>query len=345
MRTADFTFELPESLIAAYPSERREASRLLVVDRASGSWEHRMFADLPGYLDPGDLLVLNNTRVIPARVYGRKPSGGLVELLFLAEVSAGRWRALARGKNLKPGTLVEVEGVELALETSEAGGAWVVATDNHLPGLLYRAGRLPLPPYIVQRRKSLGHDEHWGEDAQRYQTVFAAHEGAVAAPTAGLHFSPELLRSIAAKGVGRAEVTLHVGPGTFMPVRTDDPAAHAMHAEPVVVPDETVAAVTAAKLARKRVTAVGTTVVRALEGAAAETGQLAAFAGDIKLFILPGFRFRVVDRLVTNFHLPESTLLMLVAAFAGRELILDAYAAAVREKYRFYSYGDAMLIL
>jgi S-adenosylmethionine:tRNA ribosyltransferase-isomerase len=344
MRTSDFAFTLPDHLIAAYPSARREASRLLVVDRAAGRWAHRVFTDLPGYLAAGDLLVLNNTRVIPARVYGRKPSGGQVELLFLAEESRGRWRALARGKNLKPGTVVEVEGVELSL-AERRGDAWLVETGPHLPGLLYRAGNLPLPPYIVQRRKALGHAEGWRDDAQRYQTVFAAHEGAVAAPTAGLHFTPELLAGLQAQGVGRAEVTLHVGPGTFLPVRGDDPLHHDMHSEPVVVPEETVAAVNAAKLARRHVTAVGTTVVRALEGAALQSGTLQAYAGDINLFVLPGFRFQVVDRLVTNFHLPESTLLMLVAAFAGRELVLDAYADAVKQEYRFYSYGDAMLIL
>lgn len=344
MRTSDFAFGLPEHLIAAYPSERREASRLLVVDRAAGTWAHRQFTDLPAYLAPGDLLVLNNTRVIPARVFGHKATGGQVELFFLGEESAGHWRAMARGKNLKPGTPVEVEGVELVL-AERRGDIWLVNTGPHLPGLLYRAGTLPLPPYIVQRRKALGHAEQWSEDPQRYQTVFAAHEGAVAAPTAGLHFTPALLETLSRQGVGRAEVTLHVGPGTFLPVRSGDPAGHAMHAEPVVVPGETVAAVNVAKAARRQVTAVGTTVVRALEGAAARSGILEPYAGDINLFILPGFRFQVVDRMVTNFHLPESTLLMLVAAFAGRELILNAYADAVREKYRFYSYGDAMLIL
>lgn len=344
MRTADFQFELPESLIAAYPVENRSESRLLVVDRKAGRWEHRRFADLETYLHPGDLLVLNNTRVLPARVFGNKESGGQVEFLFLGEVEQGLWRAMARGKNLKPGTAVTIEGAAFRLRSRE-GELWLVETGDALPGLLYRHGRLPLPPYIVQRRRELGQAEQWSDDARRYQTVFASQEGAVAAPTAGLHFTPELLDGLAGKGIARAEVTLHVGLGTFLPLRSDDVKDHVMHAERVVVPVEAVDAVERARAAGRRCVAVGTTVVRALEGAAAAAGRLAPYDGEVNLFILPGFSFRVVDAMVTNFHLPGSTLLMLVSAFAGRELILDAYRDAVREKYRFYSYGDAMLIV
>lgn len=343
MRASDFQFDLPESLIAAYPAEERSESRLLVVDRRAGRWHHRRFRDLKGYLHAGDLLVLNNTRVLPARVFGHKESGGQVELLFTGEVAPGLWRAMARGKNLKPGTAVRIDSALLVLRARE-GELWLVETGEALPGLLYRHGRLPLPPYIVQRRRELGQDEQWSDDARRYQTVFASQEGAVAAPTAGLHFTPELLAELKGGGIDRAEVTLHVGLGTFLPVRSDDLAEHVMHGERVVVPVEAVDAVARARAAGRRCVAVGTTVVRALEGAAAG-GGLAPYDGEVNLFILPGYRFRVVDAMVTNFHLPGSTLLMLVSAFAGRELILDAYRDAVREKYRFYSYGDAMLIV
>jgi S-adenosylmethionine:tRNA ribosyltransferase-isomerase len=343
-KLSDYNFFLPEELIAAYPAEKREASRLMVVDRQAGSWEHRMFSDFPSFFSPQDLLLLNNTRVLPARIFGNKPSGGRVEFLFVEERREGVWSAMARGKNLREGTEVLIDGFTLRLAGKD-GELWLVETGNALPGLLYRSGELPLPPYIVQRRRSLGRGEHWDHDSERYQTVFAREEGAVAAPTAGLHFTPEILRQLQEHGVRRSEVTLHVGLGTFLPVRTDDLEHHRMHTERVVIPQETVDAIDATRAWGRKVTAVGTTVVRALEGAYARQGRLAPYEGGVDIFIRPGYTFHTFDRLLTNFHLPESTLLMLVSAFAGRELMLDAYNEAAKERYRFFSYGDAMLIV
>ncbi len=344
MRMSDYHFDLPDELIAAYPRERREDSRLLVLDRVNRTWEHRRFLEIGDFLSPDDLLVLNNTRVLPARVWGKQPTGGEVELLFLEEKGAGVWSALARGKNLRPGTRVVVGGERFEL-IERTGEVWLVQTGEALPGLLFKIGKLPLPPYIVHQRRDAGDAEYWSGDAERYQTVYASEEGAVAAPTAGLHFTPELLASLAEQGVKRSEITLHVGLGTFLPVRVDDVSEHRMHSERVEIGAETVARIQACKQGAGRVVAVGTTVVRALEGAYAQTGELTSFRGATDVFITPGFSFRVVDRLLTNFHLPESTLLMLVSALADRELILAAYREAVKERYRFFSYGDAMLIL
>src|SRR5581483_4933256 len=310
MRLADLDYALPRELIAQEPPAARTDARLLVVPRDGGPRRDAHVADLPALLRAGDLLVLNDTRVIPARVHGRRPSGGRLEVLFVRP--AGRddtWDVLVRGTP-RPGERV------------------------HLPDA---DGEVPLPPYIDRPAgPSAG-------DRDRYQTVYARTPGAVAAPTAGLHFTPELLAAVARAGVATATLTLHVGPGTFQPIRVDELAGHEMAPERYVMPPETVAAVVAARAGGGRVVAVGTTTVRALESAAAD-GGLAAGAGEARLFIHPGHRFRVVDALLTNFHLPRSPLLALVAAFAGWETIRNAYEAAVAARYRFYSFGDAMLI-
>jgi len=355
LRVSDFDFALPQELIAQRPAERRDASRLLVLRRAQGAVEHRMFAELPALLDPGDLLVLNDARVVPARLLGKKAgTGGKVELLLVRpaaddgattaaalerDVGALRWVCLGQAsKGLKPGAMVELEA-DLRAEVLESrgGGELLVRFSGPRGSLLEavdRAGRLPLPPYI-ERPPEAG-------DADRYQTVYARSPGSVAAPTAGLHFTPEVFERLRARGVQRAELTLDVGPGTFLPVRTEEAGAHQMHPERFHVPDATAAAVNAGP----RVVAAGTTVVRTLESATdPATGLLRAGPGETRLFITPGFPFRQVDVLLTNFHLPRSTLLMLVSALAGRERVLAAYREAVERRYRFFSYGDAMLVL
>lgn len=353
MKVSDFDFALPQELIAQRPAERRDASRLLVLRCARGSIEHRMFADLPELLEPGDLLVLNDARVVPARLLGRKAgTGGKVELLLVRpaadegaaaalerDVSALRWVCLGQAsKGLKPGARVELEAdLHAEVLESRGGGELLVRFSGPQGSLLEaidRAGRLPLPPYI-ERPPEAG-------DADRYQTVYARSPGSVAAPTAGLHFTPEVFERLRARGVQRAELTLDVGPGTFLPVRTEDLASHQMHPERFHVPKATAAAVDAAP----RVVAAGTTVVRTLEAATdPDTSLLREGPGETRLFITPGFTFRQVDVLLTNFHLPRSTLLMLVSALAGRERVLEAYREAVERRYRFFSYGDAMLVL
>jgi S-adenosylmethionine:tRNA ribosyltransferase-isomerase len=335
----DFSYELPEELIAQAPAARRGASRLLVLDGASGVLADRRFADLPGLLTRGDLLVLNDTRVIPARLLGRKDTGGAVEVLI--ERVLDERRVLAHVGASKPPR----PGARLWLEQALALG--VVGRRDDLFELVYegagtiaealrRHGRVPLPPYV---RRAPG-----PEDAERYQTVYAREEGAVAAPTAGLHFDGESLAAIARAGVEIAFVTLHVGAGTFLPVRSERVEDHRMHAERVAVSEATAGAVRAARQRGARVVAVGTTVVRALETASAGADGPAPYAGDTRLFVRPGYRFRAVDALLTNFHLPESTLLMLVCAFAGSGRALAAYRHAVAQRYRFFSYGDAMFI-
>jgi S-adenosylmethionine:tRNA ribosyltransferase-isomerase len=341
MRKDQFTYDLPPELIAQRPLDRRPDSRLLCLDRESGAVAHRRFADLPSLLDPGDLLVFNDTRVIPARLFASKPTGGRVEIL-LERLLDGR-RCLAQLRVSKKPAV----GSRLALD---GGGALIVRArdgaffeleieDGDLPALLEAQGHMPLPPYIER--------EDEAADRERYQTVYARKPGAVAAPTAGLHFDDALLAAVDARGVERCFVTLHVGAGTFQPVRAERIEDHEMHAEYLEVSAEVCAAVARTRAAGGRVVAVGTTCVRSLETAAHHTppGEaLAPFAGDSDLFIYPGYAFRVVDALVTNFHLPESTLLMLISALAGREPVLAAYGEAVRERYRFFSYGDAMLI-
>jgi len=342
MRVDELDYELPEELIAQAPSLPRDASRLLVLPRRGGELRHHRFSDLPELLEPGDLLVLNDSRVIPARLVGRKASGGRCELLLVEPIDpeGSRWRAMGQAsKALRPGQGLAFDGLEAEVELAEGDGFYAVRFDRGGPALeaaLERVGRVPLPPYI--RRAATG------SDREAYQTVVARAPGSVAAPTAGLHFTPALLERIEGRGVRRAQVTLHVGPGTFLPVRASRLEDHRMHAERFEVPAATAAAFAEARARGGRVVAVGTTVVRALESAAAD-GHLRAGAGRTDLFIAPGFEFRAVDALVTNFHLPRSTLLALVCAFAGTRRVLDAYRAAVAARYRFYSYGDAMAVL
>ncbi len=333
---ADFRFELPPELIAQQPASVRGASRLLSLDGASGACRDLGFAELAALLAPGDLLVRNDTRVLPARLHGRKRSGGAVEILLERLLGERRFSAQLRSsKGARPGQSIDLPGGALATVVAVDGGLVELELDRAARAYLEAHGEVPLPPYIARPAAD--------SDRARYQTVYARAPGAVAAPTAGLHFDRPLLAALGAQGVAIADVTLHVGAGTFQPLRSDDLDAHRMHAEWLEVPPATVAAVAATRARGGRVVAVGTTVVRSLETAAAG-GVLAPFAGDTSLFIRPGYRFRVVDALVTNFHLPESTLLMLVCAFAGREAVLAGYAHAVRNRYRFFSYGDAMFV-
>jgi S-adenosylmethionine:tRNA ribosyltransferase-isomerase len=348
MKTADFDFCLPPELIAQEPALRRDESRLLVLHRARGAWEHRRFRDLVDYLQAGDLLMVNNTRVIPARLHGRKAAtGGAVELLLLEEEAPGRWDALVRagGRRPAPGeTLVFAGGALTArlIEERERGRALVqVSSVRPLLEVLEENGEPPLPPYIQRTEDG----RRRAEDRERYQTVYAREPGAVAAPTAGLHFTPELLAALAARGIGRAEVTLHVGLGTFRPVTVEEVDEHRMEAERYEVNAAAAAAHAAAHARGGRVVAVGSTSVRTLETAIDAAGRLAPGRGRSALFIRPGFTFRAVDAVITNFHLPRSTLLMMISAFAGLDLVRAAYQEAVRERYRFFSYGDAMLIL
>ena len=355
MQTSDFDYELPEELIATHPAARRDESRLMVLDRSSREISHRVFRDLIDYINPGDLLVLNDSRVMKARLRGhRAQSGGSVEALLLHpesadQTSATRWLALCRpAKKLKPGEqLIFADGALAATVISVgAEGERILefATDDIMPWL-EKHGEIPLPPYIVQRRKTLN-DSDDSEDLERYQTVYSRQQGSVAAPTAGLHFTPDLLKAVQDKGAGIAYVTLHVGPGTFKPVDVEDPTAHPMHSENYEVPETTARRIQETKAAGGRVIAVGTTTVRTLESAWDDAANC-FFSGprSTRLLILPGYKYKVVDGLVTNFHLPRSTLLMMVSALADPELIMQAYQAAISEKYRFYSYGDAMLIV
>ena len=339
---AAYDFDLPTELIAQLPASEREAARLLVVPRSSAGHRHAVMRDLPDLLRRGDLLVFNDTRVRPARLRCRTASGGAVELLMVGERRPGLWSCLGRpAKRLRAGTTLLLPGAVRATVAEGSNGRYAVqvAADIDVPALLEHHGELPLPPYI----KRPGGPS--ALDGERYQTVFAARDGAVAAPTAGLHFSPRLLAALDAAGVQRAMLTLVVGPATFLPVRSDDVRAHRLDAEWAELPAATLDAIARTKAAGGRVIAVGTTTTRALESRAA--GGIPLHPGGFwaDAFILPGFRFQVVDALLTNFHLPRSTLLMLVSAFAGRERVLAAYAAAVRDRYRFYSYGDAMLVL
>jgi S-adenosylmethionine:tRNA ribosyltransferase-isomerase len=339
-----FDYELPPELVAQEPVEPRDASRLLVLDRASGGCEDRRFADLPELLRPGDCLVANRSRVIPARLLGvRADSGAPVELLLLRPVGAERWEALVRpGRRCRVGARLQLAGgAARALVVNEgSSGTRVVALEAPWPAreLLERHGLPPLPPYIAR------HDAPKPEDRERYQTVYARDDGSVAAPTAGLHFTPELLARLEGRGVPVHYLTLHVGPGTFRPLRGERVEEHRMDAEAVDVPEVTARAVEQAKREGRRVVAVGTTTTRALEWAAGDDGRVRAGTGEADLFIRPGHRFRIVDALVTNFHLPRSSLLVLVSGFAGRDVVLRAYRHAVAARYRFYSYGDAMLI-
>lgn len=337
-----FDYELPPEAIAQQPVEPRDAARLLVLDRSGRRTDHRRFRDLPGLLNPGDLLVMNDSRVIPARLLGRRghPGGGRIEVLLLRRVAPDSWEALVRpGRRVPVGTTIffgrgELVG-EVVSATDFGGRVIVFAYEGDWGELLHRLGRTPLPPYIHAPLA----------DPERYQTIYAREEGSVAAPTAGLHFTTDLFARLAASGIGTASLTLHVGLGTFRPVTAARVEEHVMHEEFYTIPEATARAVAETRARGGRVVAVGTTSVRALESSADADGRIAAGSRAAGIFIYPGYRFRAVDALITNFHLPRSTLLMLVAAFAGRERILGAYREALAEGYRFYSFGDAMLIL
>jgi S-adenosylmethionine:tRNA ribosyltransferase-isomerase len=356
VRTADFNFDLPSELIAQHPAPRRDESKLLILRRADGRREHGRFQDLPGHLRAGDVLVLNNSRVIPARLRGTNArTGGRFEMLLIEENGPNDWWAMLRpGKRAQP-------GAQIVCHTPDGSATMIAATvvgmndEGHrrlqfsgtpdIRNELERLGEIPLPPYIQRAGRS-------AEDRERYQTVYARDAGSVAAPTAGLHFTAEMLAQIRARGVKICFVTLHIGPGTFQPVKTETLAAHKMHEERFELGEETAGVVNEAGAAGQRVIAVGTTVVRVLESVAAQnSGKLAKTSGKTGIFIHPPFSFQIVDALLTNFHLPGSTLLMLVSAFAapaetrGREMVLAAYAEAIRNHYRFFSYGDAMLLL
>ena len=339
MKKSDFRFDLPQALIAQAPLAERSASRMLVVPPGNAGYGDRQVRELPEFLRAGDLLVLNDTRVIPARLFGHKQgSGGRVEILIERLLPGNEARAqVGASKTPKPGNLIELDagGVAEVLGRDEGFHLLRFHVEGELEPWLAKAGRMPLPPYIQR--------EPGAEDAERYQTVFARESGAVAAPTAGLHFDQALLDALRAKGVDFGHVTLHVGAGTFQPMRVDEVREHRMHSEWINVGPALVEQVRRTRAAGGRVVAVGTTVVRAMESATVE-GELHPFAGETSIFIVPGYRITSADMLLTNFHLPESTLLMLVSAFAGRERVLAAYAHAVRERYRFFSYGDAMLL-
>ncbi|MCM1187818.1 MAG: tRNA preQ1(34) S-adenosylmethionine ribosyltransferase-isomerase QueA [bacterium] len=341
LKKSDFYFDLPGELIAQDPLKERSASRLLVLNRHSGETAHRVFRDIADYLKPGDCLVLNNTKVIPARLLGeREGTGGRVEVLLLKRKEGDVWETLVRpGKKCRPGSRLSFGGGILkaeVLETVEEGNRLIrFGYEGIWEEILDRLGEMPLPPYIT----------HKLQDRNRYQTVYAKCEGSAAAPTAGLHFTEELLERVKAAGIRIVFVTLHVGLGTFRPVKEDNILEHHMHSEYYEITEEAAETINRTKAAGGRVICVGTTSCRTLESAAEENGEVKAGSGNTEIFIYPGYRFRVLDGLITNFHLPESTLVMLVSAFAGRENVLNAYEEAVRERYRFFSFGDAMLII
>ena len=339
MKTHDFYYDLPEELIAQTPLEKRDASRLLCLNRETGQWEHKHFYDIIDYLNPGDCLVMNDSRVLPARLLGHRPTGGAVEVLLLRDLGDRCWECLCKpGRKMQVGSEVIFGNGELTatVRAVQEDGNRVV--EFHYTGIflevLERLGKMPLPPYIKAEL----------EDQERYQTVYSREVGSAAAPTAGLHFTQELLDAIRAKGVNTAFVTLHVGLGTFRPVKTEEVLEHHMHSELCMMNDETAAILNKTRADGGRIVCVGTTSCRTLESLVNEDGTFAAKSRWTDIFIYPGYRFKAMDALITNFHLPESTLVMLVSAFAGRETILAAYAEAVRERYRFFSFGDAMYI-
>ena len=341
MKRQDFYFELPEELIAQDPLEDRSGSRLLVVDKETGEVSHHIFKEIIDYLEPGDCLVLNDTKVIPARLIGAKEdTGGKIEVLLLKRREDNIWETLVKpGRKAKCGARISFGDGMLTgevVEITEEGNRLIrFEYEGIFEEILDRLGQMPLPPYIT----------HQLEDRNRYQTVYAKHTGSAAAPTAGLHFTPELLKAIEEKGVDIAEVTLHVGLGTFRPVKTEDILEHHMHSEYYRIEEGGAEKINRAKEKGNRVICVGTTSCRTIESAADEKGRLRACSGWTDIFIYPGYRFRVLDCLITNFHLPESTLIMLVSALAGREHVLEAYEEAVRNRYRFFSFGDAMLVI
>lgn len=340
MKTKDFYYELPEELIAQTPAERRDMSRLMKLNKNSGEISHHHFCDIIDFLKPGDCMVLNNSRVIPARLIGSKATGAAIEVVLLRDHGEGIWECLTRpGRKMKTGAEVffgengELKGV--VIDEIEGGNRLIKFTHEGIfLEVLDRLGNMPLPPYIHEKL----------EDKERYQTVYSKENGSAAAPTAGLHFTNELLDAIRAKGVEVNFVTLHVGLGTFRPVKAENIEDHEMHEEYCIIPKETAEAVTRAKREGRRVIAVGTTSCRTLESRAETDGTLREYSGFTNAFIYPGYKFKCIDSLITNFHLPESTLIMLVSALAGRENVLNAYEVAVKEKYRFFSFGDAMFI-
>ena len=340
MKTSDFDFYLPEELIAQTPLERRDASRLLTLDKHTGAVEHHHFYELPDFLYPGDCLILNDSRVLPARLLGQRlPGGGACEVLLLIDRGEKIWECLVRpGRHMRQGSKLSFGNGELTAEVTEVlpDGNRLVRFDYDgiFLEVLERLGKMPLPPYIKEELR----------DRERYQTVYSKVPGSAAAPTAGLHFTPELLERIQEKGIGIGYVTLHVGLGTFRPVKEEEIAEHEMHSEFCILPPETARLINETKARGGRCICVGTTSCRTLESWAAEDGHMEPKAGWTNIYIYPGYRFKVMDGLVTNFHLPESTLIMLVSAFAGREHVLAAYEEAVREKYRFFSFGDAMFL-
>ena len=340
MKKSDFYYDLPERLIAQHPLERRDSSRLMVLDKKTGAIEHRVFSDLSEILMPGDCLILNDTRVLPARIYGEKIStGAVVEFLLLKQLSASQWECIVKpGKKAREGAAFDFSGIMQGTITQvlETGNRIIdFSFEGNFFELLEKIGSMPIPPYIKEKL----------EDNERYQTVYSKHLGSAAAPTAGLHFTKQMLQELEQKGVNIGYVTLHVGLGTFRPVKADNIEEHVMHSEHYRVPEETAALINATKAKGGRIIAVGTTSCRTLETAADENGKLQASEGESKIFIYPGYRFKCIDALITNFHLPESTLIMLVSALAGRENVLRAYETAVREEYRFFSFGDAMFIV
>lgn len=339
MNKSDFDFYLPEELIAQTPLEKRDTSRLLHLDKQTGEIEHKHFYDIKQYLHAGDCLVLNDSRVLPARLIGSRPTGGAVELVLLKDIGDNRWECLSRpGRKTKPGQELIFGNSELTAVVQEVtlGGNRIVkfSYEGIFLEILERLGKMPLPPYIKEEL----------QDSERYQTVYSKELGSAAAPTAGLHFTKELLAEIEDMGVKICYVTLHVGLGTFRPVKADKIEDHQMHSEFCIVPEETAETVNAVKRAGGRVIAVGTTSCRTLESFTTEDGTLQATSGWTNIFIYPGYKFKCIDALITNFHLPESTLIMLVSALAGREHILNAYNTAVKQQYRFFSFGDAMMI-
>ena len=340
MKTSDFYYDLPQELIAQDPLEDRSASRLMVLDKKTGKIQHHIFKEIVNYLNPGDCLVINDTKVIPARLYGAKVgTDAKIEVLLLKRKENNIWETLVKpGKKAKIGTKISFgEGLLIGevVDIVEEGNRLIQFTyEGIFEEILDKLGQMPLPPYITHQLK----------DKNRYQTVYAKHDGSAAAPTAGLHFTPELLEEIRAKGVNIAHVTLHVGLGTFRPVKVEDVTQHHMHSEFYVVEEDQAALINETKKKGGKIISVGTTSLRTLESASTEDGILKAGSGWTDIFIYPGYRFKIVDRLITNFHLPESTLIMLVSALAGKEHIMAAYEEAVRDKYRFFSFGDAMFI-
>ena len=340
MKKSDFYFDLPEELIAQTPLQQRDQSRLMLLNKETGDIEHRHFYELPDLLREGDCLIMNDSRVLPARLLGTRKSGGSVELVLLRDLGEGRWECLSRpGRKTKPGTQLQFGNGELKAEVEAVteGGNRIVrfSYDGIFLEVLERLGKMPLPPYIKEEL----------QDAERYQTVYSRELGSAAAPTAGLHFTEELLETIRAKGIRTGFVTLHVGLGTFRPVKEEEIEDHDMHSEFCMVPEETAQLINETKAKGGRVIAVGTTSCRTLESFAADDGSMKASSGWTNIFIYPGYRFKCIDALITNFHLPESTLIMLVSALAGREHVLHAYRTAVEERYRFFSFGDAMFIM